>query len=355
MPGAMKKETLTVAQLRHALEEGVGPPVVVLLGAESMLRRRALKALREPFVRDDDVGAVDRLDGAEVSLREILDEARSLPLFAMGDSEGGPCRLVHVVEFDRVDADETSELERYLEDPVTETRLVLEATKLDKRKAVYKLLARTAVLVDCDPVERESDVRRWIEVTVRDNGYEIEREALVVLTEMAGTSLTTLEQELEKVMLYVGESGTIRARDLEGLLGRSRERSIFELTDSLVAADGRRAQEVLNILLDDGEEPLRILAMVAWILRQLVTAEDLASRGLARKKILGQLGGRYDQRGRILQRARRCSRRDLLEALAACGDADLSVKRLRDKRSGGDKLRPARGRLEALCRQICAA
>lgn len=353
----MAGKSVSHAELRRAVDAGRLPPVILLLGSEATLRRRSLELL-VAAVRDESgdepPGGVERLDGTEVGLEEVLDEARSLPLFALGTGDG-PSRMVCVARFDRVEIVDAALLEAYLEAPVTETCLVLEAEKMDRRTLVYRALAKSALVVDCEPLKREADARAWIEATVRGRGYEIERGAIVLLTEMAGTSLTSLEQELDKAMLYVGESGTIRARDLEGLLGRSREHSVFELTDALVRADEVAAVELLNRLLDDGEEPLRILAMIAWITRQLVIARDLASRGAPRKQILDSLSGRWNQRGVILDRAR--SREDdaFVDALAACGDADLFVKRLRDSRPGGDRLRPARGRLEALCRQICAA
>lgn len=347
---------ITVAQLQGMLAAGESVPVVVLLGEEAMLRRGALETLTAPFLDEAGraaAGSIVALDGAEVTLAEVLDEARSLPLFAMG--RGGPSRLVRVGRFDLVETSDATPLERYLAEPVGETRLVLEADKLDKRKAIYKALARAAVIVECEAPKREADARAWVEATARAAGFRIERAAVVYLIEMAGTSLTRLEQELAKAMSFAGEASTIRARDLEGLLGRSREHSVFELTDALVRGNANDATRVLNMLVDDGEEPLRILAMVAWITRQLVIAADLAARGTDRKAILDRLGGRWTQRGEILDRARGASPEGLLSALASCADADLFVKRVRGARAGADRLGPARGRLEALCRQICAA
>ena len=155
-------------------------------------------------------------------------------------------------------------------------------------------------------------------------------------------------------VLAVGCGGRIDVATLAGLTGRSREHTVFELTDALVAADAAAAVTLLNRLIDDGEEPLRLLPMIAWITRQLLIAHDLAAAAVPRKQILSSLGGRWNQRAAILERARRMGRRRLERALAACAEADLQVKRARDARAGADRLRPARGHLEALCRQLAA-
>ena len=95
----------------------------------------------------------------------MLDEARSLPLFSFASTAGvdceGPTRLIWVNGCDKwgvLSTADESALERYLQDPVTDTCLVFEATKLDKRRTFYKLMVRDAVLVACDPPEREADV-----------------------------------------------------------------------------------------------------------------------------------------------------------------------------------------------------
>lgn len=353
----MAKKGIDVGELARQVEAGGPGPVYLVVGAEAALRRRALEILQKPFrgpTGEPEPGSFARLDADSLRLGEILDEARTLPLFAM--MSDGPARLLWVGAFDRLDVDDVGPLAAYLENPVPATCLVFEAAAIDKRRVVYKTLARHAEVVLCDPPDNEADVRRWIERTVESRGFRIDRDAVVLLVEMAGTGISALEHELEKAMLFAGEQGgSISARQLEGLLGRTRERSVFELTDALVARDPRQALRVLNLLVDDGEEPIRLLAMIAWMTRQIVTAYDLARSDLPEKEAMQQLGGRWNQRRQLLQRARRSTRDGLLDALRACGEADLAIKRLRDGRPGADRTRPARGALEALCRQICAA
>ncbi len=349
-----KRTATTIPEVRRSLNEDRIVPVYLVLGEEDALRRRVSEAFTETFERrDDGPGVIERIDGSTASLSDVLDAARSLSLFAIAAQ--GPARLVWVSRFERLDLDEINDLADYLSTPVTATCLVLEASKLDKRKLVYKTVAAAATVVDCEPPRREGDVRRWLEGSARASGHEIDADALEYMINMAGTSITALEQELEKVMLYVGHGGRIRAEDLEGLLGRSREHSVFELTDALVRADAATALRLLNMLLDDGEEPVRVLAMIAWITRQLVIAHDVAASGRSRRESMEAIGGRWQQRGAVLDRARRARRSGLAAAISTCADTDLFIKRLRDVRSGADRLRPARGKLESLCRQICAA
>jgi len=320
--------------------------VYLIAGSEQFLRRKAIDAIIAAVAPDDEPEmAVERIDGAATRIPDILDAARSLPLFL--EIAEGPARVVLVSNFEGGDKDDGEMLAAYLENPVEATCLVLEAPALDKRRAAAKALAASAVTVQCDPPDKESDVRRWIENSAQARGFEISREAITYLLEMIGLDLQQLSQELDKVELFAAGGGRLEARQLERLLGRSREHSVFELTDALVAGRSDVALRVLNRLLDDGEEPVRILAMVSWVIRQLITARDLSGRGCPERELLQQLGGRWDQRRRVLEKAARSDPRALDDLLVSCARSDATVKMQRGAGS--------RGTLEQLCRRVCAA
>ncbi len=337
---------MTVAQLARALERQTIAPVYLVVGEEDYLRRRAVDAILQAVAGDEDPDmTVLRLDGAATPLSTVIDEARSLPLFLA--AQDGPVRVVLVSGFEPPSGSDGGLLEEYLADPVAATCLVFEARKLDARRAASKSLNTHAAKVQCDPPEREADVRRWIESSASARGFEIAPDAVAYLLEMVGLDLQQLHQELDKVELFAAGAGRLEARDLEQLLGRSREHSVFELTDALIAGRPAAALRVLNRLLDDGEEPVRILAMVSWVIRQLITARDLAGRGCPERELLQQLGGRWDQRRQILRKAAPADLPALESLLVACSRSDGAVKMQRGAGS--------RGTLERLCRRVCAA
>jgi len=335
-----------VAQLTRALQRGDIQHVYLVCGEEAFLRRKAIEAIVAAVAGDEQQEMVlERIDGASTPLPAVLDAARSLPLFlAVAD---GPVRVVLVSPFDPGSKADGDLLAEYLSDPVEATCLVFEAPTLDARRAAAKLLTTHATKVQCDPPKREAEVRRWIEGAASARGFEIAPQAVTYLLEMTGFDLQQLNQELDKAELFVAGGAALEARDLENLLGRSREHSVFELTDALVAGHSDVAMKMLNRLLDDGEEPVRILAMVSWVIRQLITAHDLAGRGCPERELLQQLGGRWDQRKQVLQKAAGADAAALDGLLVSCARSDATVKMQRGAGS--------RGTLEGLCRRVCAA
>ncbi|MFQ5742851.1 MAG: DNA polymerase III subunit delta [Acidobacteriota bacterium] len=322
--------------------------VYLVAGAESYLRRQAVQAIIAAVTSESgDQGelAVERLDGSRIPMAEILDTARSLPLFLPVCDR--PVRVVWVSDFDPTSVSEPRLLQAYLEAPVKATCLLLESTAVDARRAATKMLCKLATRIDCEPLQKEAEVRQWIGQAARARQLEITPEAVTYLVEMAGPDLQRFDHELEKAEIYLGQRRSIEGRDFEKLLGRSRQHSVFELTDGLTQGSVERSLVVLNQLLDEGEEPVRLLAMVSWIVRQLIIARDLFRKGCPEPELLQQLGGRWNQRREMLKRARRSRGQDLSMALVACAEADSAVKLRRGN--------PGRGVLEALCRQVCAA
>ncbi len=343
---ATRSSGLSVSQLNRALERGDLRPVYLIAGEEAFLRRKAIDAIVAAVVGEEaDDLALERIDGVSTPLPAVLDAARSLPLFLPAADR--PVRVVLVSPFDPGSKADGDLLGEYLKDPVEATCLVFEAPSLDARRAAAKLLVTQATKVQCDPPAREADVRRWVENSARSRGFDIAPDAVAYVIEMVGLDLQQLHQELEKVELFAAGGERLEARDLEDLLGRSREHSVFELTDALIAGRADVALRVLNRLLDDGEEPVRILAMVSWVIRQLITARDLAGRGCPERELLQQLGGRWDQRKRVLHKAAGSDPALLDGLLVSCSRSDATVKMQRGAGS--------RGTLEGLCRRVCAA
>jgi len=344
--GASQNSGISFRQLNRSLKRGDVDPVYLIIGEEAFLRNKAIEALREAVCGEDESNlGFQKIDGNAGKMAEFLDAARSLPLFLQATDRA--CQLVLVRSFEPGTAADGELLVEYLDSPVRATCLAFEAPTLDSRRATAKLLSKRATKIDCHRIESTAGVRRWIQSSTNARGFSMAPEAVDYLIEMVGLELQQLSQELDKVELFSTEDEPMSANDLEKLLGRSRTHSVFELTDALVEKKAVSAIQVLNRLLDDGEEPVRLLAMVSWVVRQLITACDLSARGCPKRELLSQLGGRWNQRQVIAKAAAGSDLAHLEDLLVRCSESDVAVKTQRGPGS--------RGVLEGLCRRICAA
>ncbi|KYH31028.1 DNA polymerase III subunit delta [Neomoorella mulderi] len=246
-------------ELDRELEQGKIAPVYLFYGNESYLLERALKTLQEKLVPAE-AAAFDyqELDGREMTAGKIVLLAATPPALA-------PRRLVVVKDpaAEILKAGE-GDLLAYLENPAPTTCLVLAVNgSIDKRLKLVKLIQQTGRLVEFLPL-KAAELEKWLQREAREQGYNLHPAAARALAQAGGGDLRLARNELYKVMTYTGQPGTITPADVEALVpAAAAEATIFQLVDALGNRNATLAINSLRRLLERGEAPLSILAMLA--------------------------------------------------------------------------------------------
>jgi DNA polymerase-3 subunit delta len=158
--------------------------------------------------------------------------------------------------------------------------LLFTASAVDGRKKLVKRIQEMGGFVALS-VERErsgSLARQSIEDLVHQSaaayGKRVDMKALEQIVRRAGHDTAMLANELEKLCLYVGERDTIREDDVRSIVIDMAESWIFDFTSALAARRAGLALKVLVGLFEQGEPPLRLLAMIAREIRLLLLARE---------------------------------------------------------------------------------
>jgi len=85
--------------------------------------------------------------------------------------------------------------------------------------------------------------------------------------------------ELEKLIFFVGERQIIEEKDVQEIVGKTKEDGIFALTNALSEKNQLAALETLKNLLDQGNHHLQILTMIIREIRLLLQARILVDSG----------------------------------------------------------------------------
>src|SRR5579859_7913601 len=136
-------------KIKNRISKGKPIPALLLLGDEPFLRDNCRAQLIEHFVpaaaRD---WAVSRYSADRGETQNAMEQAQTLPMLA-------PRQVVFLEDVEKIEKlgeknrDAAVErLETYLADPAPFTVLVLEASALDLRMKLSKLLAEKTVVVD---------------------------------------------------------------------------------------------------------------------------------------------------------------------------------------------------------------
>ena len=111
----------------------------------------------------------------------------------------------------------------------------------------------------------------------------LEREACDQLFDLLPLSLGLMDQEVAKLSLMT-DSGVIDTPLVEANVGDWRTRQTWDMIDAMVEGRASEALRQLDRLLAAGEEPIPILAQVAYTLRKFATAGRLVEQAEAAGK-----------------------------------------------------------------------
>jgi DNA polymerase-3 subunit delta len=322
---------IAAQELLERLKKGKLVPAILLLGDEPYLRDECRRQLIDRFVpqavRD---WALSRYSAGRGETASALEQAQTLPMLA-------PQQLVFIENIEAIEKlgeknrDAAVEaLQTYLENPAPFTVLVLEATGLDQRMKLAKLLTEQTLVVEVGLGENSDERLGTAAVLARslakEQGFDFESGAAEDLAEAVAADLMRLKTEIDKLATYAGDHRTIRRQDVALMVISEKTATVWELTDLLASRNSRQALDFLHRLLRDGEEPLQILGAIAWMYRKLIEASEVkgVTNGFQAARALGM---RPEQAELALRAARKIPKAQLLAGLGALQRADDRLKR----------------------------
>ena len=243
-------------QVQNILEDvrsGIFKCVYLLMGEEPYYPELVCNAIIGNCLQDWEKDFNETICyGADVTAETVITAARRFPM--MADRQ-----LVVVKEAQQMKTLE--ELAVYCQQPLDSTVLVIlmHGASADKRRALYKTVLKTGVIVD-SPALRDYEMPQWIAAYYEGRGLKIHPEAAQLLAESSGTDLGKIAVETDKLLKNLPEGvKEVSVEDIEKNVGVSRQFSVFELTKCL---SYRQAAQALKISAHIGQTPRFALPMV---------------------------------------------------------------------------------------------
>jgi DNA polymerase-3 subunit delta len=319
-------------------------PAYVLVGDEAFFRKRCRDAILEHLVAPDsrDFGLFE-FDLAETSLNEILDRARTPSLMA-------PFQVFFVrgvkTLFGRGSNEEKiGAIEAYCKNPNPDALVVfvadhisipadarrMEMTDKDRYQKIREDLGSFCGIVELSRVE-EGEAVRWIAEYCATRAFKMDADGARELVDALGGDMMMISNELEKLILYVGEKKKITLGDVETMVLAAKQRSLYELTDAISSKNAVRALEILDAMLSagDGEDAaIGHLYMLAKTFRQMLVILERNVRDQRMLWVALWQGFRVPPFAAddIIRQARRYkSKRELTRAIRLVAKADLALR-----------------------------
>ncbi len=264
------------------------------------------------------------LEGQNLTLGDIRSNADAMPFLAAK-------RLVIVngyLYYLGERKDELQALIDYLGHMAPTTDLILvEREALAKTHPVLKAAAAAgATIIHYGELERPN-LQPWIVKQAQVHGATIEPGAAEMLGRLVGAELRALDNELEKLALYVGGQRPINRADVELLVPYTEEAEQFGMSNAIGRRDARRAYDQLRKELDEGKNPMAILGSITAQIRALLEVKDMAERGLSAAEIAAAKGWKSDYAAKMrLREAANFTITRLEQILEMLLETDLAIK-----------------------------
>lgn len=315
----MEQIVMKPEEFSKVLEKGDLGPLYYLYGEEGYLVERAAKAavelLVQPDMRDFNL---DLYYGAEAQGTEIVAAAQTLPMFARQ-------RVVLVRMADKLSAASLDALIPYVLDPSPSTCLIMQGEKIDSRKKFFTEWKKKGQLVEYKKLY-ENQLLPFIRNEVIRLGKKIDPAAAEMLLFLSGNNLKELVSQIEKVSLHAGKSEKIAVSDVKAVVSDTRIDSVFELANSLGERNVEKALRSLLSLLEEGEAPLLLLAVLTRHFRQIWKVRELLEKKVPQSEIGTKAGvNPYFLQG-IIRQARNYDIPSLRKAFESFFQLDLALK-----------------------------
>jgi DNA polymerase-3 subunit delta len=259
------------------------PPVYVLVGPESLLVRQAEEEVRVA-IASGPVAAFNHavFTAGEDGALAFRDVAATAPMMAAR-------RLVVIRQVQDANAALLDAVLAYVGAPSPTTVLVLTGEKfpgasggVDRGLRIMNAAKKVGLVLKLDG--EGVDAAAFATTRVKERGARIERDAAMLLVEFVGGELSLVAADAEKCADFVGEGGVVTRAVVEEVCASTAEADVWALTDAIVTRDADRGLATLHRLLEDGEAPHKLLASVAWQVRQVLALQDAARRGISERE-----------------------------------------------------------------------
>jgi len=304
-------------------------PLYFLHGPEEFMKREFLRELTAAVLpQGDRTFNLDIIHGDEFEAQAFDDRVQAYPLFATR-------RLVVLRNFDALSPSVRERVAERIENLPEGLVLVIESAQEKLETVAHKRLAelasRTGVAQSFAPLDDSETLERVLS-RIRREEYRVDADALDLLIESVGTALIDLSNEIDKLLLAAADTKHVTRDLVESVVGKYRTVSLFSFLDSAGSSAPATVLPRLATLLESGEEPVFIVAM---LLRRVVSLMEvqrvIAERGGAvanDRALAGMIAATPSSffAGKLREQAARIPAHVLESMLANLRWADLRLK-----------------------------
>ena len=327
-------------QFNEQLKSGDFKQVYLLCGEQAYLRLQNKDKLVKALLGDGDAMNLSRYSGADVTARELIEMAQTLPFFAdrrviVLENTGllSPKTAAKSVTGSKSSssiAEEADRIADFVPQIPDTTSIVWVEENVDKRGRLYKAIAKSQkekageILEGMTP--DEGDLRAWAAGYFRKSGLQISGRALALFLEYTGEDMQNIAGEAEKLCCYCMGMKEVTEQSIRDVTSPRIKDRIFDMIEAIALRDQKKALGIYMELCALRTAPQVILSLMRRQFDQLVKIRELSGR-MPDSEIARLVGvPSFVISKKYKPALRMYSSAELLEALEECIAADYESK-----------------------------
>lgn len=288
----------------------------LLYGEEDYLKRLYRDSLKKSVLDGSDEMNYSYFEGKDTDLLQVREIADTLPFFS-------DYRLIVLENSGLLKS--ASDLVDYLPQMPDSTILVFIEKEIDKRNKLYKFVHKEGLDVEMKTMSGR-DIKLWMTSVLRKARKQIRENTAEYLLGLIDNSMSNVQNELDKLIAYVGEREEITAADVDAICCVQINGQIFQMMDAVASGNKKQTMKLYRDLLELRESPMAILYLLSRHFNVLLQIKGIGST-VSRGEVAKQVGippfavGRYQAQGKHF------SKEKLREMLDQCVETEYLFKR----------------------------
>ncbi|MDD5900862.1 MAG: DNA polymerase III subunit delta [Lachnospiraceae bacterium] len=302
--------------IKEHIKTGQYATVYLLYGSETYLRRLYTSKLKAGALAGGDEMNLSVFSGKDIDWNEVRNLAETMPFFA----EHRVIVLENTGAFKNA-CDFADEIAGLPDSAV----LIFNETEVDKRSRMFKAVKEHGYVCEMNGLG-ESDLSIWVAQLLNKDGKKISKDDLRLFLERVGTDMENVENEIEKLVCYIGDREVVTKEDILTVTVEQISGKIFAMTDALGARNKKLALELYHDLLAVREKPMTVLYLMVRQCNMILQAAEMNRQGLDRSTIASKAGMPPFAVGKCLSQAKNFTKDQLLHLITYGTELEEQIK-----------------------------
>ncbi len=205
-------------------------PVYLVIAACRYERRKIFEKIFSTFKANQSDLDFTWYNAGEIPLSDAIVQLSSPSLF-------GPVPVIVFDGLDQLKKSDWDPLFAYVEKPPSLAHLLLGSAQTKNTAELYQKGKKELIVLDLSEEkvwDRKARVQRHLLELAQQHGKKLSLEGALYMIEQVGLDLSRLEQELIKLVCFIGERSAIEMQDIEMICSAEKHSSTWQLSEAII-------------------------------------------------------------------------------------------------------------------------